>query len=526
MNPSPVTNPFAALDWIVLGLYFALLVGSGVWLSRKQRGSEDYFLAGRKMPAWAVAVSVLASALSAATFLGAPQQAYAGDLTYLSANLGVILATVVAAGVFIPAFYKHNVTTVYELLERRFGPGAKRAGSAAFMVGRVFASGARVYIAAHALAFIVFGDTLPHQLLIAVWVLSIAGVVYTIAGGIETVIWTDVVQTGVFLVAVTAALVLLLMKIPAPLGEVVAALQEPAPGAASKLRLIDLSLDPAKSFTLWTALGGLMLLNLAAYGTDHDLVQRMLTCKSAWQGSKSVILATLMSIPTVLLFMVIGLLLFVFYNRPDVMGTAAPQGPPMESTRAFLHFITHEMPPGLSGLMIAGLFAVGLGSLDSALNAMSATFVNDFYRPRRAGRSDAHYLKVGRIGVVVWGIMLGLFASLCVAWHRSGGSTFIEFALGVMIFAYSGLLAVFLTALFTKRGSTRSAIAAIITGFAVVTLLQPPVWTRLASLPGLESLSGVTLAMPWHMLIATGLALAVCLAGSKPRGGEPIHSPS
>lgn len=515
-------SSFSTLDWVVLGLYFALLVGSGVWLSKRQKGTEDYFLAGRKMPVWAVAISVLATSLSAATFLGAPQQAYAGNLAYISANLGVIIATIIVAIFFIPAFYRQNVTTVYELLEHRFGPGAKLAGSWAFMIGRVFASGARIYIAANALAFAIFGDFQAEHLLIAVGVLTVAGIVYTIFGGIETVIWTDVVQTCVFFAAVAAAIGVILWKIPADFGQIVGALAEPGPGQPSKLVLVDLSTDFSRPFTLWTALTGFMLLNLAALGTDHDLVQRMLTCRSAWQGAKSVIISTIISIPVVTMFMIVGLLLWVFYSRPDLMGAAAPPALPPEgaSRKVFLHFIATELPPGMPGLMIAGLFAVGLGSLDSALNAMSATFVNDVYRPARRGRTEAHYLKVGRIGVVVSGVLLGLFAAVCVFWQQQDSQTFIELALGVMTYAYSGLLGVFLSALFTRRGTSASAIAALAIGFLVTLAMEPMVIRWLSGTIGqLASWADITraIALPWRMLVATTAAFAVAIAGSPPR---------
>jgi len=532
-------SAFSWVDWSVLIGYFVLLIVSGILLSRRQKGTEDYFLAGRKMPPWAVAISVLASMLSAATFLGAPQIAYGGNLTYISSNIGVIVATVIVALFFIPAFYRRRVTTVYELLGQRYGHGAKLAGSWTFMIGRVFASGARIYIAANALAFVAFGDLEPMHLLFAVWVLTLAGVLYTIAGGIETVIWTDVVQTCVFLIAVLAAVVLLFMSIPASTGEIMTALSNGGADGESKLKVLDFSLDPSRAFTVWTALTGIMLLNLAALGTDHDLVQRMLTCSTPWKGSKSVVMSTILSIPTVLLFLVIGLLLWVFYNQPDLMGAAAPDASRVDGKRVFLHFITNEMPRGLSGLMIAGLFAVGLGSLDSALNAMSATFVNDFYKPRYSGRHERHYLLVGRLGVVMWGLLLGIFATICIYWERAVTRTFIDFALGVMVFAYSGLLGVFVAALFTPRGSTRSVIVALIAGFFMVAAMDPVVWklgTELLQMLGILSEAAAAeakasillswlyeekLAWPWRMLIATTISFLIAICGNTPGVNEP-----
>lgn len=510
---------FGGLDWVVLALYFALLVGTGVWVSRRVTNSQDYFLGGRAMPSWAVAISVLATSLSAATFIGGPQQAYEGDLTYLSATLGTIVAAVVVALAFIPAFYRHRVSTVYELLEVRFGSGARQAASAMFMIGRVFASGARVYIAAHALSFILWGDVAPAHLLIAVGALSLAGIVYTIAGGIESVIWADVVQTVVFVGAIVTAMFVLLARIPAPIGEIVSALESAGPDGTSKLAFIRLTTDPAAPFTLWTALTGFALLNLAALGTDQDLVQRMLTCRSPLKASWSVISSQLIAIPVVLVFMMLGLLLFVFHKRPDLMGAAAPLGEAPSGKEVFLRFITSEMPPGMSGLMIAGLFAIGLTSLNSALNAMSSTFVSDFYRrwnPNPA-RGETHYLLAARLGVVGWGVILGLFASLCVWWQSDASrqTTLLEFALGVMVYAYTGLLAVFLCALFTKRGNVGSVLAALATGFLLTLAMEPIVFRQWSGSVGLQDLK---LAFPWRMVIATVGAFVVCVMGNKREG--------
>jgi SSS family solute:Na+ symporter len=531
---------FAALDWAVVAGYLLLLLISGIWFARREpSGAREYFLAGRRMPAWAVACSVIASSLSVATFLGAPQIAYDGNLTYLSANLGNVLAVVVVAIFFIPVFYKHDCATIYELLEIRFGPLAKHAASLAFMVGRVFASGARVYIAAIPLAMILFGleaSNQPLPLIAAIAVLCTVGVLYTLVGGIASVIWTDVLQTLVLLVAVGAALLLLISRVPAPLGEVFTALGSGMPDGSSKLTVFTLGIDPAKpglgfdpdaAFTVLTAILGWSLVNMAAYGTDHDLAQRMLTCKSAAQGSRSAIVAILLSIPIVLLFSVIGLMLWVFYQRPDLMGAASPGQAPTGSDRIFLAFILTQLPPGLSGLMVAGLFAVALGSLNSAINAMAATSVRDFYQHARPGRSDRHYMLAGRWASAGWGLVLALFACLCIRWR--GETALIEFALKVMTFAYSGLLAVFLTALFTRRGNSASVVAALFTGFVVVAAFEP--WSPLRQLlPTGEGGAGgaggapFRLAAPWVMLIATAAALAVC---ALPRGkGGPAADAS
>lgn len=521
---------FGTLDVFVLGLYFLVLVATGVWFSmRKNRNTEDYFLGGRKMPVWAVAVSVLATSLSAATFIGGPQQAYAGNLTYLATNIGMILAALVIGLLFIPAFYRHHVATVYELIGKRCGPAGVVATSGAFLLGRIMASGARIYIVAIPAALIMFGaqpeEAIPDtHLLMAIGALVVVGIVYTLVGGVASVIWTDVVQMLVFMVAIGAAVFVLLSQIPVPASEIVSALREArvGEGGPSKLTVFDTRMDWGSSFTLWASIFAFTLWGVAAYGTDQDMVQRMLTCKSAARGSWSVISANIAAIPVVGVFMGVGLLLYIFYDRPDIMGENAPDYEVFDSARIFLSFVLREMPAGLTGLMLAGLFAAGLSSLNSGLNSMSSTVVNDFYRRIAKDRSEKHYLFVGRLGVVFWGVVLGGFAGLCIYWQRSAEEQLIDFALGVMAFAYAGMVAVFLTVICTKRGSSASVIAALLLGIIATLLLQPwfANWAMGSFASGLppaladpwRTLAN-DVAFPWRFMIAAALSFVVCLLG-------------
>ncbi len=506
---------FGALDWAVLACYLAVVLGIGLLCGRRGGGGEEFFLAGRKIPAWAAACSVVATAISAATFLGAPEQSYRHDLSYLSSKVGELLAMLLVAWLFLPAFYRRGVTSVYELLAQEYGTVAHRAASGAFMVGRVFADGARLFIVGIPFALVAFGTAEPPLVAVSVVALAAATALYTVVGGMRAVIWTDVLQAVVFVGSVGAALWVLLSRIPLGGAELVAALHSPGTGGSSKLAVLDFSVDPARSFTLWTALSGWMLLNLAAFGADQDLAQRMLTCRSARSAQWSAILSQAISWPVVAMFLVIGLLLHVFYQRPDLLGAAAPAYPVEDSRKVFLEYILHEMRPGLSGLMLAGLFAAAMSTLSSALNAMSATAVSDFYRPWRAARGrapDAAMEKrAARVAVVGWAAILAGFACWCTFWQRAGGRTLIDFALGVMVYAYSGLLAVFLAALLTRRGNAASAAAALFTGFLAVVLLQ------FVEVNG----RGEPLATPWQMVIATALSFAVCCAGRRVRRAAP-----
>lgn len=483
----------------MLGGYFVVLIVSGAIFAKRQTTTRDYYLASGTIPAWAAAVSLLATALSAATFIGGPQQAFKGDLTYLSANIGSIIAVFVVAYYFVPRFYSEQVVTVYGILERRFGLSARLTAGGAYLIGRVFASGARLYIAALPASLIVFGDTRIDHLMIGILVMTFAGIFYTWIGGIRSAIWTDVIQTIIFTGAAAAAVWILLMKIPVPISEILHALSEPAPGQASKLTIFKFGLDgfgPKQSYTILTAIFGFTLLNIGAYGADQDMAQRMLTCKNALQGSRSAIGGILVGLPVTALFMAVGLLLFIFYQRPDLMGAAAPAYQLEGSREVFLTFIIRELPPGMPGVMLAGLFAAALGSL----NSMSSTFVTDFYKRWKPDRTEAHYVNIGLWSVIGFGILLGLFAVFSAFWQAARPeTTLIDFALSVMVFAYSGLVAVYLTALFTKRGSSASTTAAIVVGFLAVVVMQ--------------SQFAKVLAFPWQMTIATTLAFIVAQMG-------------
>lgn len=531
-SPPPLTIAvFTSWDWAVLIGYFVVILSLGTLtgIFAKVRGSRDYFLAARAMPMWAVAISILSTTQSAATFIGAPMQSYVGDLTYLSANIGQIMAAFILAALFIPVYYARNVTTPYELLESRFGPAARHAAAWTYLIGRVFASGSRVFIGSLPMSLVIFGDTEPVHMIVSISIVSVIGIAYAYLGGIRSVIWTDVLQVAVYIGSAVLAIVFLLRQIDASPAQIFAELSRPMSDAAStdglaktgsKLTVIrtgffsgpggSFGINFAEEFTLLTAVTGFCLMGLASYGMDQDLVQRMLTCRDAKKGAWSVITGVLVGVPAVLVFLVIGLLLHVYYTRPDLTGTAhASSG----NETVFLRFIIDAMPTGLTGLMMAGLFAAGMAPLSS----MSSAFVSDIYRVSKigAGQSDAHYLAVGRAGVIFFGVLLGLFAMVCVFWFDPKQSTLLGFALGVMTFAYAGLLGVFFTALFVskKRGSSASAIGALLAGFVVTIVTEPKVLRLLVSSFGNADDTPPTIAFPWRLTLGAAVAFAICVLG-------------
>lgn len=514
---------FTALDWGVLVGYMLVVLAIGAVVASRRRGdSDDFFLAQRSMPVWAVALSIVATTLSAATFIGAPQEAYAGNLTYLILNIGQVAAAVVAAVVFVPIFYRAGTTTIYGYLGERFGPNAMIAGSAAFLIGRLLASGARLFMAGIVFSLMLFGDTDKAHLIPAIVLFGIVGTAYTIAGGIRAVIWTDVFQIIIVIGAALLSVILLLQKIPLNIGQIITVLGDEVSQVHgdSKLRVVDWSLDPSRPYTLWTGIFAAMVFNLGWYVTDHDLVQRVMSCRSPLRASLSLVSSMVVSVPVTLLFMIIGLLLFIYYGRPDLMGEAAPAYALGDTSKVYPLFLLRELPPGLTGLALAGLFAVAMGSLDSAVNAMAASAVADLYLPwRNRHQRDrvATNLTTPRLAVALMGVTLTGFAVVAALMYDPKNDTLITFALGVMTFAWSGLVGVFLTAAFTKRGNATSVIAALLAGAVTVALLKyglPPLAATLDE-PRLQ------LAWLWQMVIGTAVSVATCAAGkTRERRGE------
>jgi len=394
-----------------------------------------------------------------------------------------------------------------------------------FLVGRLLASGARLFFAAIPVCLLLYASYNPTkgQLIQAILIVGAIGIAYTVAGGIRAVIWTDSMQICIVMGAVVLSIILLLHKIPLSIGGIVDVLREPTVATgASKLRVFDLSTDPSHPFTLWTALIGGTCMGVASYGVDHDMAQRMLTAKSSLRASLSLIAAQFIGFFVVALFLIAGLLLWIFYKRPDVMGPAAPTDPLLDTKLVYPQFLLNHLSPGLVGLAMAGMFAAAQGSLDSAINAMASSAIADLYWPirRRMGLAvHSETTHAPRLAVLGMGLLLILFAIWSVFRYDPKKDTILQFALGVMAFAYSGMLGVFLTALLTKRGNGATVIAALIVGVATTALLQKsvyPVWT--------EKLTGKPheLAEFWWLPIGATLSFLVCVAGSPRR--PPIES--
>ena len=475
-----MNSSFSSLDWFVFLGYFLVLGLSSYLFSRsKITSTREYFVGSNTMPMFAVAMSVLATSQSAATFLGAPEFSYKHDFTFIGFYFSGFLAVLFVAYVLIPKFYAMKAVTVYELLEKRYGASAKKQAGIMFLVGRVLASGARLYIGSLAISMILFGDIIFTHVAISIIILVLGALAYAYFGGVKSVILSDSIQAFTYIGAAVAVLIFLYYSL-----ENVDILK--VLGENNKLRVIDTSIDG--QFNVIGLLTGWLLLNIAAFGLDQDMTQRVLSCKNEKEAAKSLIVSILLTIPVVLILMAIGSLLFVFYQNAQVS-----QSFDGENITIFMYYILNELPEGLRGLVTVGAIAAALSSTNSVLGAMASVAIEDIYKPWKLQRSEVgeeHFVRASKKAVLFFAFALSLMAMLSYFWQRYSELSLIGFALGVMAFAYTGLLGVYFSAIFTTRGSTSTVPFALAGGFFSVLALQPYAF-------------GISIGFSWQIVIGT-----------------------
>jgi SSS family transporter len=487
-----MNSSFSSLDWFVFLAYFVVLaLSSYLFSKRKISSSREYFTASNTMPMFAVAISILATSQSAATFLGVPEYAYTHDFTLIGFYISSLIAVLFVAKYFVPKFYEMQAVTVYELLEKRYGESAKKQAGVMFLVGRVMASGARLYIAALAISMILFLDISFVHMLSAILLLVFGALAYTYFGGVRSVILSDIIQAVTYVSAGLVVLFYLYSSLDTNIiNEVLA--QE------NKLRFLDNSLDG--KFSILALMSGWLLLNIAAFGLDQDMTQRVLSCKNKEDASNSLILSIIMTIPIVLLFLSIGVLLFVYYQSSDL--TQNFEG---EKITIFMYYILNEMPEGLRGFVTVGAIAAALSSTNSVLGAMASVAIEDIYKPYKLKQNphlnDAYFLQSSKKAVLFFAFLLSLMAVVSYFWQRNFELSLIGFALGVMAFAYTGLLGVFFSALFSSRGNATTTLYAFVGGFVSVLAMQPYTF-------------GLHIGFAWQITLGTLFAFMIMQTGA------------
>lgn len=501
-----MNSAFATLDWAVFIAYFLVLTVTSVLLSRmKVKSTRDYFVGGNSVPMFAVAVSVLATSQSAATFLGGPEYSYSKDLTFIGFYVSAFIAVWFVAKVLIPRFYEIEAVTVYELLEKRYGTAAKKQAGVMFLIGRLFASGARLYIGALAISMILFLDIAPMHVLISVTILMLGALAYVYFGGVKSVIFSDIIQAATYIGAGIAVLIYLYMALDTDMVTILNTLE-----AEQKLRVLDLSMSGG--FSLWTLMGGWLLLNIAAYGLDQDMTQRALSCKNTKEAQRSLMMSIYLTIPVALLFLAIGLLLYLFYQHAELSGvsTDVVQKFDGEKITIFMYYILHEMPEGMRGLVTVGAVAAALSSSNSVLGAMASVAIEDIYKPWKQAQGkydEMHFVRAGRAAVLLFAAALSAMAMLSYYWQQSTELPLLNFALGVMAFAYTGLIGVYAAAIFTKRGNAKTVPLAFILGFMSVLLLQPYILGD-----SISEMIGWNIGFAWQLVLGSLIAFGVMIS--------------
>jgi SSS family transporter len=477
-----------AVDVAVLAAYLAATMGIGLYAARRSRGMEAYFRAGRSIPWWAAGLSVIATETSAATFIGVPGVAFAatGNLTYLQLALGALLARFVIGRVFLPAFYRTNAFTVYDFVDRRFGPLSRTATAALFLVGRSLGDGVRLLIAAVALAYA--WPAIPLE--VAILAVAAITVLYTVLGGIRAVVWTDVMQGIVFTVGAAAALWVAIERTPGGAQAVLDFARE-----GGKLRLFDLSPDPEKTFTLWTALLGASFLGLASHGTDQDMAQRLLTCRDAKASGRGVLFSAFLLFPTVGVFLAIGIALAATYSlAPPAYDL------PEKADYVFPIFVGRELPPVVSGLVVAAILAAAMSTLSSALQSLTSATVVNLVRPfsrRFSSLDDDAQVRVSKRVAVGYSLLVIGIAIVAAEIHKAQpGARLLDYALAVFGYTYGGMLGLFLLGLFTREGRDGWNLLAVAAGVLAVVALK----------------HGTSISYLWHYPAGTIVTFLVGLA--------------
>ena len=476
-----VHEHFTRIDWIVVFGYLALTTWVGHLMKGKQGTIQDFFLGGRSMPWQAVSGSIIATEISGVTFIGVPGMVFAltGNFTYLQWALGSVIARVLVGYFFVKVYYEQEIYSPYDYMGNRLGVSVKRLATIIFSIGSILGQSVRVLVAALALKVVTGWEF--YQ---CIWVIGAFAIVWTLMGGMRTVIWTDVMQFALFTIGGIMALFWIVSQIDggwATFKEIGGNVQEA--GDYGKFTLLDLTTDPDVGFTLWVAIIAVPFLNLNSFGVDQLNAQRMFCCKSAREARKAIIWSSIGQFLT-LLMLLVGTALFVHYsvNEPSLAEQALFD---QSKDYVFPTWITTTLPVGLRGLIIAAIFAAAISSLDSILAALSQTTLALFIDPSLAvknGKNPAYLLRISRYLVVMWGIIL----SLCAIGldELRGNINMVDLAFGMIAYTTGPLLGLFLAALFAdrRRSSARGLFIGCIISIFMVLLVRTDIYNIVINL--------------------------------------------
>ncbi|MCA9300787.1 MAG: sodium:solute symporter, partial [Phycisphaerales bacterium] len=442
-----------ALDFLVIGVYFVALIIIGWRMSRHEASTEQYFLGGRRIPWWAAGLSIFATQLSAITFMAIPAISYRTDWVYLVGATMIAGVAPIVVRIYLPFFRRLDITTAYEYLEARFSASVRVVGSVLFMLVQLGRMGIVLYLPALALSTVTGVDMYA-----SIVVMGVLATIYTVHGGIEAVIWTDVLQVVVLLGGAVLSFVLMIDSLGGGFGEFT---RDAA--AAGKFHAFENTWSAAE-LAVWVVILGRFFENLVPYTSDQTVVQRYLATPTEAGAARSIWTNAILSVVASVLFYAVGTALWVFYRaHPERLN---PSG---RTDDIFPWFIATELPAGISGLVIAGIFAASMSSLDSSMNSVATAFTTDIYRKIRPDAEDRGLLRIARIATVLLG-GLGTAAAAYMAW-RGDTSAYDTYTKVIGLFG-GGLAGLFVAGVFTRRANPPGMLIGLLASALVLYLVS------------------------------------------------------
>lgn len=445
-------------------IVISLLLITSFWgylFRGKGKSSNDFFTGGKSIPWWVVSFSIIATTTSAATFVTVPAYFYGegGDLKYLIVLPGFIVGNFIMAYLFVKPYYEEKVTSPYQFMEIRLGEIVSQIARVLFFVAVILSQAVRLLATAIVLSEIVGPSISIYE---SILIMSGFAIFWSVMGGISTVIWTDFLLWAVFTIGAIIAMIFIFGGIDGGFGEAWRIADDHA-----KTVIMDWSLDPTKNFTIWVGIFGASIFHMGFYAIDQVVTQRILSCKDVKSAKKAVIFSGL-TVTSTMMMLVVGIGIFAWYQ----INPLAPEEAALiaeNKDRIFPHFVIHELPDGISGLIIAALFAAGISTLTSALTAMGETAIFGFYKKYfKKKASDQHYLRMSKIVVALSGILLAIVAFVFEGFSKEG---LLNMALGVPGYSYGALLGIALLAL-VRKGSWKSILMGTILSLILVVYLS------------------------------------------------------
>jgi SSS family solute:Na+ symporter len=510
---------FSAGDWIVIVLYVLGIIALGVWFGRDQHTTRDYFLGSKTVPWWGIGLSIVAAETSALTIIGVPSMAYGGDIAFLQMILGYVLARIILAVVLVPHYFKGEIYSPYQLFANTFGPAARQTAGGFFLISETLAAGVRVYVASIPVK-LMLGDRLlgfgtGDPILGAILLFVILSLLYTYVGGVKAVIWTDAVQFGLFLLGGIFALVYIPSLIEGGAGAAFA-----KASAAGKLHWLNLAPPPgvpfakfllAPPFNIWMGIIGGTVVVLSSHGAEQLIVQRVLACKSVSEGRKALVLSAVVIFPLFLIFLLVGVMLWVFYQSHPFR-IPLPESRPGIKANDFIFpiFMMTEVPHVLKGFLIVAILSAAMSSVSSALTALASVSTMDFVKHFLPQRGESFFLRFSKVSTVAWAAILILVAYL---------SRRVEFVLNAA-FSLRGLTSGALVgglalAVFWKKGRPAPVIIGMLTALTVMILIQLLPHLTTATQEFWMRKVGTEIFWPWYTLIGAVITLATAGAARK-----------